>query len=52
MPNKTSIAPKRPCGQKNRRVSAYFLSSELYSCIHYSVAKDGLYCVASILFGS
>ena len=31
---------------------ANFFSSELYPCIRYSVAKDGLYCVACILFGS
>ena len=52
MPNKTWVAPKRPCGQKNRSVSADFFSSELYPCIRYSVAKDGLHCVACILFGS
>ena len=52
VPSKTWVAPKRQCGQKNRSVSADFFNQDLYPCIRYSVAKDGLYCIACILFGS
>ena len=37
---------------KNRSVSADFFNPDLYPCIRCSVAKDGLYCIACILFGS
>ena len=50
-PYKTWVAPKRQCGEKKRSVSADFFNPELYPCIRYSVSKDGLYCVACVLFG-
>ena len=45
------VAPKRQCGQKKHRVSDDFFNQELYPCVCYSVSKDALYCIVSILLG-
>ena len=50
-PSKTWVAPKRQCGPNKRCVSSDFFNPQLYPCIRYSVTKDGLLCIACVLFG-
>ena len=52
VPEKSWVAPLHTIGQKKRRISDEYFNAEKYPTLRYSKNRDGLYCIACVLFST